>query len=152
MALELTQEFTFWAQLKEAVDIGAGPLGQRLWAEVTGGGVTGDRLNGTVLGGGGDWILAGPDGFGRIDVRLQIQTDDGAYIYAQYFGLLEINALVAQALFTGSGTRYEDQYFRTTPRLETGDPRYEWVNRTVFVARGHAIEGRGVEYEVYRVD
>jgi len=56
-----------------------------------------------------------------------------------------------QALATGVGTTYEDQYFRTTPRFETGDPRYAWMNTSVFVARGRVREGMGVEYEVFRV-
>ncbi|BBZ35134.1 UPF0311 protein [Mycolicibacterium confluentis] len=151
MGVELSHEFTFWAQLNPAVDVGPGPLGQRLCFEVVGGEVTGERLKGEVLSGGGDWILVGADGYGRIDVRLQFKTFDGASIFVQYFGLLEINEVVASALATGGGTRYEDQYFRTAPRLETGDPRYSWVNRSTFVARGHAVEGGRVEYEVHRV-
>jgi hypothetical protein len=103
------------------------------------------------VGGGGDWIVVGPDGYGRIDVRLQFETDDGAHVYLQYFGLLEINQVVGQAMATGAGTSYEDQYFRTTPRFETGDPRYAWMNQGVFVARGRLCEGGGVEYEVSRV-
>lgn len=151
MSVELAYEFGFWAQLAPPVDVGAGPSGQRLFFEVTGGAVTGERLNGDVLGGGGDWVLVGPDGFGRVDVRLQFKTNDGASIYVQYFGLMEINQTVAQALATGGGTRYEDQYFRTAPRLETGDSRYLWVNESLFLARGHVVEGAKVEYEVYRV-
>lgn len=112
--------------MNPAVDVGPGPLGQRLCFEVVGGEVTGERLKGEVLSGGGDWILVGADGYGRIDVRLQFKTFDGASIFVQYFGLLEINEVVASALATGGGTRYEDQYFRTAPRLETGDPRYSW--------------------------
>jgi hypothetical protein len=151
MSLELKHEFSFWASLKPPIDFGAGPLGQRMYAEVTDGAATGERFNARAVGGAGDWILAGPDGFGRIDVRLQFETDDDARVYVQYFGLLELNQVVAQALATGAATTYEDQYFRTTPRFETGDPRYAWMNQNVFVARGHVREGVGVEYEVYRV-
>ncbi len=151
MSLELSYEFTFWAQLNPAVAVGPGPLGQRLCFEVTGGAATGDRINAEVLSGGGDWILVGPDGYGRVDVRIQLKTVDGAFIYVQYGGLIEINQVVAQALATGGGTNYEDQYFRTAPRLETGDPRYGWVNQSLFVARGHQVEGAKVEYQVYRV-
>ena len=35
--------------------------------------------------------MIGPDGYGRIDVRLQIVTDDGAVLYVTYTGLLEMN-------------------------------------------------------------
>jgi hypothetical protein len=137
--------------VKPPADFGAGPRGQRIYLEVTGGKATGERFNATAFGGGGDWILVGPDSFGRIDVRLQFRTDDGASVYIQYVGLLELNAAALGAIATGGATTYEDQYFRTTLRVETGDTRYTWMNESVFVARGHLTEGPGVEYEVFRV-
>jgi hypothetical protein len=54
---------------------------------------------------------------------LQVKTHDGAHLYIQYSGLLEMNAAVGGALASGAGTDYGDQYFFTTPRLETGDER-----------------------------
>ncbi|MGH3552387.1 MAG: DUF3237 domain-containing protein [Mycobacterium sp.] len=151
MSLELTHEFSFWAALNPPVDFGAGPLGRRTYFEATSGAATGERFNATAVGAGGDWILLGPDNYGRLDVRLQFKTDDGALVYIQYFGLLEINAKVGDVMANGGSTAYADQYFRTTPRLETGDERYAWMNQSVFVARGHLLEGPKVEYEVYRV-
>ena len=151
MSLELTHEFSFWASLKPPIDFGAGPLGARIYFEVTGGEATGERFNARAVGGGGDWIVVGPDGFGRIDVRLHFETHDNAHVFVQYFGLLELNATVAQAMATGAGTEFEDQYFRTTPRMETGDSRYAWMNQSVFAAKGRVREGGGVEYEVYRM-
>jgi hypothetical protein len=148
---DLVHEFTYRAQIKAPVDIGAGPFGHRLIFEVTEGEVVGERLNGTILPGGGEWFLAGADGFGRVDVRLQMTTDDGANIYFQYHGILEINEASMAAIGTGAGTDFEDQYFRINPRLETGDPRYAWVNQTVFVGKGHLLPGLLVEYDVYRV-
>jgi hypothetical protein len=144
-------EFSYTADLKEGLQIGAGPYGNRVFYEVTGGSAEGKRLKGKVLSGGGDWILVGPDGVGRIDVRAQILTHDGAAIYLQYTGILEMNEKVAQAIAAGGSTDYGDQYFRTTPRLECGDPRYAWVNQSVFVAEGRVAAPRGVEYKVYRV-
>ena len=41
---------------------------------------------------------------------------------------------VQSATTGGNGTDYGDQYFRTNPRFETGDPRYAWLNQTLFVA------------------
>ncbi len=151
MSLELTQEFSYWVSLKPPIDFGAGLLGQRIYVEVTGGEATGERFNARAVGGAGDWIVVAPDDLGRIDVRLQFETDDNAHVYVQYLGLLELNEVAAQALAAGTGTKYEDQYFRTTPRFETGDPRYAWMNQNVFVAKGRLRDGGGVEYEVYRV-
>jgi hypothetical protein len=78
-------------------------------------------------------------------------TDDGANIYFQYFGLLELNEVTMGALGAGGGTNFEDHYFRTSPRLETGDPRYAWVNQTLFVGKGRVLPGLLIEYDVYRV-
>jgi hypothetical protein len=147
--MKLVQECSFTAMLKPPVPIGAGPIGTRMYYDVIAGEVTGERLRGKVLGG-GEWALIGPDGFLRIDVRLQIETHDGACLYVQYVGLLGLNEAVQRALETGGGTDYGDQYFFTNPRIETGDPRYAWVNTTFFVGEGRVLPGLGVAYRVWR--
>jgi hypothetical protein len=48
---------------------------------------------------------------------------DGAVLYAQYYGLIEINEAVAGALQNGTPANFDQQYFRTTPRFESSDPR-----------------------------
>ncbi|HBZ68414.1 MAG TPA: DUF3237 domain-containing protein [Deltaproteobacteria bacterium] len=148
--MDLEYEFTCHATLKDPVQIGTGPFGTRLVFEVTGGSIDGKRLKGKVLTGGADWLLVGPDGWGRLDVRGQFLTDDGAAIYTAYTGLLDMNEKVQRAVTTGGSTDYGDQYFRTTPRYETGDLRYGWLNHTLFVAEGRLMP-HGVEYKVYRV-
>ncbi len=150
-APELVFEATYRAQIKPPVDVGVGPFGRRMIFEVTEGVIEGERLNGIVHSGGGEWFLAGADGFGRIDVRFHLTTNDGAHIYVQYPGILELNETVMAAIGAGAGTDFEDQYFRTAPRLETGDERYAWVNQTVFVGKGHALPGLLIEYDLYRV-
>jgi uncharacterized protein DUF3237 len=150
--MNLEYEFSYQANLKPALPVGAGPYGTRLVVEVLGGSFEGKRLRGKILTGGGDWLLAGPDGFGRLDVRAQLVTEDGAAIYLSYFGLLEMNAKVQQALADAkNGTDFGDHYFRTSPRFETGDPRYAWLNQSMFLAEGHILPGMTVEYKVYRV-
>lgn len=147
--MELVHEFTFRANLKPPLPIGAGPIGIRMYYELDGGEVVGDRLNGAIRGG-GEWALIGPDGFLRVDVRAQIETSDGAFLYMQYFGLLEMNAAVQNAIENGTGTEFADQYFWTNPRMETGDPRYSWLNTTFFVGEGRVLPGLGIEYRVWR--
>lgn len=151
MSIELVHEFTYWGAVKPPVPIGPGPWGTRLFFEVTGGEAQGERFTAKAFGGGADWAVVGPDGFARLDVRIQFETHDGAFVYAYYDGLLEMNEAVGAALQNGTGTDYADQYFRTSPRFETGDERYAWLNQSMFVARGHVLEGRRVEYEVHRV-
>jgi hypothetical protein len=151
MNIKLAHEFSYWIAVKPPVDFGAGPLGVRTHSAITEGAATGARFEAQAVGGGGDWILAGPDGYGRVDVRMQFETHDGARVYAQYFGLLHLTEHVERALETDTGTDYADQYFRTTPRFETGDPRYAWMNQSVFVSRGRLTRGARFEYEVFRV-
>ncbi len=150
-APELVFEATYRAQIKPPVDVGVGPFGRRMIFEVTEGVIEGERLNGIIHSGGGEYFLAGADGFGRIDVRFHLTTNDGAHIYVQNPGILELNETVMAAIGAGAGTDFEDQYFRTAPRLETGDERYAWVNQTVFVGKGHALPGLLIEYDLYRV-
>jgi hypothetical protein len=108
--MELVEEFVFNAKLKEALPIGTGPIGTRNYLDIISGEVVGERLNGKVLGG-GEWALVGPDGFLRVDVRMQVQTDDDAFLYVQYVGLLGMTETVQTALASGSGTNFGDQYF-----------------------------------------
>ena len=147
--MDLVEEFTFSAKLKAPLHIGLGPIGTRMYYEVMSGEIVGDRLRGTLLGG-GEWALIGPDGFLRIDVRLQVETHDRAHLYIQYNGLLELNEAVQGALASGEGTEFGEQYFFTNPRIETGDERYAWVNTTFFIGEGHILPGLGVEYRVWR--
>jgi hypothetical protein len=96
-------------------------------------------------------VLIGPDGWGRVDVRLTIHTDDGAHLYVQYFGVIEYTDAALAANAGERASEYADHYFRTAPRLETGDERYAWVNRTLFVAEGRLHPGPVVEYRVHRL-
>ena len=147
--MKLVHECTFRATLKPPVPVGAGPIGTRMFYEVASGEISGERLRGTLLGG-GEWALIGPDGFLRVDVRVQARTHDDAFLYVQYGGLLELNPTVQKAIASGGATEYGEQYFFTNPRFETGDPRYAWLNTTFFVGEGRVIAGPGVEYRVWR--
>src|SRR5260370_29244683 len=70
-----------------ATHIGPVPAGyQRRVVFVTGGGFEGERLRGTVLPGGGDFLMMRPDGAMHLDVRLVLETDKGEMIYMSYVG------------------------------------------------------------------
>ena len=147
--MDLVHEFTFRATLRPPLPIGAGPIGTRMYYELNGGAVVGDRLRGAVRGG-GEWALIGPDGYLRVDVRAQVETHDGAFLYVQYLGLLEMNATVQNAIENEIGTEFSDQHFYTNPRFETGDVRYSWLNTTFFIGEGRIFPGLAVEYRVWR--
>jgi hypothetical protein len=147
---ELEYLMTYRAEVKEPVEIGAVPSGSRQIFDVTGGSFEGPRLKGKLLPSGGDWLLIGNDGVGRLDVRGTFETEDGARIYLQYHGVVVINDKVGEALAQGRETQYGDTYFMTQPRFETGDPRYAWLNSVVAVSQGRVLPN-AVEYRVYQV-
>ena len=147
--MQLVHEFTLRAQLKPPLEIGAVPIGTRVYYEVAEGEVEGERLSGRLLGG-GEWALIGPDGYLRADVRIQGQTHDGAAFYAHYVGLLEMNEAVLNAIGSGGETDFDSQAFYTNPRFETGDERYAWLNTTFFIGEGRIYPNLGIEYRVWR--
>ena len=146
--MKLEHIMTYHADLAAPQEVGKGAFGTRQIFEVTGGSFEGPQLNGKLLSCGGDWLLTDETGIGRLDVRATFLTDDGAHIYMQYYGVVELNEKAANALAEGGGTEYGDHYFVTQPRFETGDERYAWLNRTVAVAEGR-LRPSAVEYQVY---
>jgi hypothetical protein len=130
--------------------IGAGPQGERRIAEVTGGTFQGPRLNGRILPGGADWILVRPDGVTQLDVRVTLETNDGALIYLSYRGLRHGPPEVMEKLARGETVSPSDYYFRTTPVFETGAPAYLWLNKIIAVGTGDR-RPTGPVYTIYEV-
>ena len=81
--------------------IGATPNGNRRIGLVAGGTFEGARLKGTVLPGGADWIILRPDGATTLDVRLVLETADGATIGMTYRGMRHGPAAVMDRLNRG---------------------------------------------------
>ncbi len=132
------------------IEIGKVPAGTRRIYGIIGGEFEGDRLRGKVLPGGGEWLLQAEDGLGQPDVRLLLQTDDGAHIYVQYTGFLEFNESVISALSAGRSTNFGDNLFLTQVRFESSEPRYAWLSRTIAVGEGR-MHPDCVEYAIYEV-
>ena len=149
--MKLKPLMTMHADVRSKSEIGAGPCGTRLIVDVSGGHFEGDRLRGTILPSGADWLLVDAEGVGHVDVRLTLKTEDAALIYVQYYGVLVMNEQVNSALAQGESTEYGDTYFMTNPRYETGDARYKWLNRVMSVAEGRLAQGGAVEYRVFEL-
>lgn len=131
--------------------VGAGPDGNRQVFIVRGGWFEGPRMRGEVLPGGGDWARVRGPGSVRLDVRATVRTDDGAYIYAEYQGLIIIPPALVGPIMSGADVPPADYYFYTSPLFETGDERYAWLNERVAVGRGRVIPN-GVEYRVWSLE
>jgi hypothetical protein len=116
--------------------IGAVPHGTRVTAPVTDGRFEGPRLRGKVLAGGGDWTLLRGDGVLELDLRLALETDDGALIHMTSFGLRHGPPEVMAAIARRETVDPSLYWFRTTPRFETGHAKYAFLNRLLAVSSG----------------
>ena len=130
--------------------IGTTPNGNRRVGLVAGGTFAGERLRGTVLPGGADWIIARPDSVTTLDVRLVLQTDDGAAIGMVYRGLRHGPAEVMQRLDRGEKVDPSEYYFRTAIMFETATEKYDWLNRIFAIGTG-SRPPEGPVYQVYEV-
>ncbi|HUK59194.1 MAG TPA: DUF3237 domain-containing protein [Stellaceae bacterium] len=131
-------------------NLGRTPLGDRRVAVVTGGRFEGQRLKGTVQEGGSDWILIRPDGSMQLDVRLTLETADGAVIGMRYSGYRHGPAAVLDRLNRGEQVDPASYYFRIAPLFETSSAQYDWINRIVGVGTGVRLP-QGPVYDVFEV-
>jgi hypothetical protein len=107
-------------QTSPTQEIGSTPQGALTIFPVTGGSFEGERLRGQVLAGGGDWVIAHEDGTFTLDLRVTLETDDGALIHMTFTGVRDAAS----------------HYFRTVPRFETAALKYAFLNRLLAVGRG----------------
>ena len=131
-------------------NIGMTTVGRRIVAPVDGGRFEGQRMRGTVVPGGADWVIFRSDGAMLIDVRLTLKTDDDAHILMFYTGLA-YGAPDAMAKFNRREVvPVTEIYARTTPRFETSAPQYDWLNRIVAVSKGCRTDV-GPMYNVFEI-
>jgi hypothetical protein len=148
--LQLERLFRAEVTLAPAQEIGAGPAGRRRIIPITGGTVSGERLSGRVLPGGADWQIVRADGVAYLDARYTIETHDGALVYVRNQGYRHGPQSVIARLAAGETVDPATYYMRTTPWFETGDERYDWLNRTVCVGSGERLAS-AVRIDFYAV-
>jgi hypothetical protein len=139
-----------FVELAQPMELGAAPKGRRRIIPIVGGRVQGRRLNGRILNLGADWQTVFADGTAELDTRYSMQTDDGALIDIRNFGYRHGPPAVLAALSRGEAVDPSLYSMRTHPRFETGDPRYDWLNRLIAVGTG-AREPAAVRVSVFEV-
>ena len=149
-APRLTPFCTLTVQLGPLRELGPGRAGQRRIIPIVGGTVNG-RVTGQILSLGADWQTIYADGAADIDTRYAMQTAEGALIEIVNKGVRHGPPYVMARLARGETVDPADYYFRTTARLETGDPRYAWVNHLILVGSG-ARGASGVEMHLFAVE
>ncbi len=139
VAIELVPFATATIRIKEPIMLPNTPRGTRAIIEVPEATYEGERMRAKLKGvAAADWVTVGPDGTASLDVRLTVETDDGALIFVSYGGRTDVSEGI------GAAPVY------STPLFETGDERYAWLNKVQTVAKG-TIEGDVLTYEIYEV-
>lgn len=113
-----------------------------------GGSVKGPGINGKIIAPGGDWLRTMPSGALRQEAKLTIETDDGAFIYMSYVGVVALSKEAAEAM--GRGEVLNDKsvpYFINTPLFQTSAEKYSWLNKVQGI--GKMIELKRTSTEAY---
>lgn len=143
---------TFSASLDVPQVVGQVADGFRQIVYVKSGTVSGSKLNGTVLPGGGDWVRVRSDGIFVLDVRVTIELDDGqlALMTESAYGV------IPQAVFgriaAGEEVDPAEYSVRAVMRFETASEQYAWINQTLFIGVGTlGPRVETVSYEIYQI-
>jgi hypothetical protein len=140
--IELVPLCTMVLDLAPSMLVGTGPAGDRSIGEIRAATLSGERLQGTLAGpAAADWLVR-TGAIGVIDARMTIRTTDGALIYMQYGGRLDLSN-------PGAGL-----FPKVAPVFETGDERYLWLNGVQAVGKGKldvSADGARLEYELFEV-
>ena len=120
--IELKPLATMEVQLGDQIDVGTGPKGHRMVVDVVSVKFTAEDFQAELAThDAADWATLSEDGtLASLDVRATLKTEDGAFIYVEYGGRMDMN--------TG--------LLATAPTFQTGSPRYLWLNRIQAVASG----------------
>jgi hypothetical protein len=142
--------FVMELDVRPLIMVGGSPGAFRRIGVVPGGVFQGERLSGKVMEGGSDWQTVRSDGATTLDVRLSLETGDGALIGMTYRGIRRGPPDVIARIERGEVVDPASYYFRTNPVFETGDPRYDWLNGILAIGIGHRLAG-GPVYSVFEI-
>ena len=129
-------------ELSPSWELGQGRAGKRRIIPIIGGTVKGEGFNGKILNVGADWQTILPDGTAELVARYAFETDDGAIIEIVNYGFRHGPADVLAAIASGEEVAPDQYYMRTQARLETGHPKYQWVNNRLFVGTGGKVKDK----------
>ena len=125
-------------------------IGTRMNYRAKGGRFEGPKLRGELLPGFGDELLVGTDRIGRIRAHATLKTDDAAMIEFGAGGVIKVPDDGVERLAAGERLPFGETYVRTTPKLETADERYAWLNEAVLVGLNQLAPNH-VDYRIYKV-
>jgi hypothetical protein len=141
---------TLLVEVGPAQILGQGRFGQRRIVPILGGTVSGPGVSGTILSG-GDRQTVNADGVAEYEARYAFETNDGATIEIVDTGFRHGPADIMRQLAAGEPVPPDAYYMRSSVKLETSHPDYQWVNGTMFVSTGSKT-GDTVQIDLYAVE
>lgn len=150
MSVELAYVFTASIEVDDPIEIGDVGQGIRRVIPIKGGVFKGPQLEGIVLPGGADYQLIGYDGVTKLVAHYTIQTNDGVPIYVINKGYRHGPKEIIEKLAKGIEVPDDSYYFKTTPVFETGNKKYDFLNKMIFVGKGIRKPNQ-VEIAVYQL-
>ena len=147
----LTYAFTVTMKAGAPVELGEVDGARRRFIPNMGGSVSGPKLQGEVLPGGGDWQTITPDGIAKVDIRYFIKAADGTIIEVNSPGIRIASAEIAERLARGEDVDPKLYYYRVTPMLRVKSGAQDWLGKTVFIAKG-ARKPDHVSFEFFSVE
>ncbi|WP_366146236.1 DUF3237 domain-containing protein [Limnohabitans sp. Rim8] len=133
------------------VEVGQTPAGLRRMIPITGGTVTGPRVNGKVLAGGADFqLILGGGTQAHLDARYVIELDDGSRVFVQNTALRVASLENSRRIMNGQPVNPDEVYFRCQPKLEATSPPWAWLSESQFIGVGRRAPD-GVFMSFYRV-
>jgi len=137
-------------ELGVPIEMGLAPKGKRRIIPIVGGTFEGPDIRGRVVNLGADWQTILPEQVAELDTRYCLETDDGAWIEIRNFGFRHGPPEVLAAIARGETVDPASYYMRTHCRFETGAPRYDWLNRTLFLGTGRR-DAAAVRIEIFEI-
>jgi hypothetical protein len=130
----LTFAFEVHVDVAPMVPVGGSGTDPLMFFPITGGTVTGPRLNGEVLPGGGDWATGRGDLVTELEARYLVRADDGAVIDIVNRGFHRATSVEQmERMIAGDDIPEDEYYYRTSPMFRTDAPQHRWLTHTVFV-------------------
>lgn len=138
-------------EVAEPIEVGETAEGTRRIIPITGGTVSGPKLNGRVLAGGADFQLLRSSTMTELEAKYAIETDSGERIYINNFGIRTGSPEDIAALVRNEPVPPERIYFRCSPRALAGGPEWSWLSSRILVGSGTRLPAQ-VRLDIWVVD
>ncbi|SFS14230.1 Protein of unknown function [Microbacterium sp. cf046] len=142
--------FEIRAEVAPPLRIGRSVAEELHLTPITGGTVSGPRLTGTVLAGGGDWWV-GRGAMCQLDARYLVAAEDGAVIDVVNRGYWRPEPDAEDRVFAGEPVTEAQLYYRTAFTFQTDAASHRWLTESQFIGMARA-EADAVCIRVFRIE